>query len=158
MLFLRALTGKAMIDPEETAWYELGAFVQFCNDAQDLHKDLQKRMRTFASVRPDLKTIAEDINSQKVLTFSLIKQIPFREKEKDDMLLLLHVMFIGLMGKLRAFSSLCENDFNFDAFLLKRKEEIRAHITPRRLFLYVFPRVLNYQYSRVESLPWDKKF
>ena len=151
MLFLRAIVNGKINSLEKEAWFELGAFIQYCNDAQDLYKDLQKKLRTFASVRSDLETIANDIDKQKILAFALIKKTSFQKEKKDSFLLTLYVMHIGILSKLHAFSRICNFNFSFEKFLSKSKKEIQSKITPISLFSYVFPRVINYQYESVEA-------
>lgn len=150
LLYLRALV-KGDITPEEkTAWYELGGFIQYCNDAQDLHKDLQKQLSTFATIRPTLEHLASDLDKQKVIAFSSFKATLFDENKKDDFLFLLHIMGAAIFAKLNAFSRLCNRQYTHTSFLSKSKKEIRSSVTPLRLFKFWFPRVMNYTYKSAE--------
>jgi hypothetical protein len=151
MLFLRSMVKGKMTTIEKDAWFELGAFVQYCNDAQDLHKDLQKNMRTFASTRPDIEIIAKDLDKQKTIAFSLIKNISFQKEKKDNFLFTLHLMSIVILSKLHAFSSICNYNFSFEKFLSKSKKEIRSKLTAFHLFSYGFSKIINYQYENVEN-------
>lgn len=151
MLFLRAMVDGHISELEVETWFELGAFIQYCNDAQDLHKDLINKMRTFASIRSDLQTVTHDLDVQKSIAFSLIKKTPFSKKKKDDFLLALHVMHLGILAKLNTFSRVCGDEFSFKRFMSVDKQELRSKTNTFNLVKYVFPRALSYKYSHVED-------
>ncbi len=151
LLFLRALVKGDISPQEKLAWYELGGFIQYCNDAQDLHKDLQKKIKTFATIRPTLKIVANDLDKQRVIAFSLLKDTPFKTHKKDDFMFLVHMMSIAIFAKLNAFSRLCNFQFSHDSFLLKSKKEVRSAVTPLRLFTFWFPKVMDYNYNTVDQ-------
>ncbi len=150
MLFLRALVKGEIHPSEEMAWFEIGAFIQYCNDAQDLYKDLHKHMRTFATVRPDLETIARDTALQMSQAISLFKETPFERKRKDFFLLSLYVMYLAIMGKLQAFQEICDYNFSFELFRSKSNHQIRSKTTPIKLLGYVFPKAFSYQYENTK--------
>ena len=156
-LFLRSMVKGEISTIEKDAWFEIGAFIQYCNDAQDLHKDLQNKMRTFASTRPDIETIAKDIDKQKTIAFSLVKEIPFQKRKKDDLLFILHVMCIAIFSKLHAFTRICDYNFSFENFELKSKKEVRSKLSPLHLFRYWLPRALNYRYEDADA-PYKFKY
>lgn len=151
MLFLRSMINGKITAIEKDAWFELGGFVQYCNDAQDLYKDLNKNLRTFASTRPDLEIIANNLDKQKVIAFSLIKNTSFQIEKKDNFLFTLHVMSITILSKLHAFSRVCNYNFSFEKLLSKSKKEIRLESASIFLFSYGFPKIVNYQYENVEK-------
>ena len=151
MLFLRSMVKGKMTDVEKEAWFELGAFVQYCNDAQDLYKDLKKNMRTFASTRPDLEIIAKDLDKQKSIAFTLIKNTHFQKERKDNLLYTLNVMSITILSKLHAFSRICNYNFSFEKLLSKNKKEVRSKLKAIHLFRYGFPKIINYKYENVEK-------
>ncbi len=153
LLFLRSLVKGDITPQEKLTWYELGGFIQYCNDAQDLHKDLQKNLKTFASIRPTLEIIASDLDNQKIIAFSLLKDTPFETGKKDDFIFVIHMMSIAIFAKLNAFSLLCDSHFSHDSFLLKSKKEVCSAVTPIRLFTFWFPKVMDYNYNTVD-LPY----
>lgn len=151
LLFLRALVNGEISEIEEKAWYELGAYIQYCNDAQDLYKDLRKGIKTFASTRADLESIAKDLDQQKKMAFSLIKETDFDEKQKDYFLFTLHLMGIGILAKLNRYLKICDHNFSKEKLAMKSKEEIRSQLLLSKLLSYSFPRVVKYDYKTVEK-------
>jgi hypothetical protein len=151
LLFLRSLVPEELNKQEKEAWYELGAYIQYCNDSQDLHKDLLKKMQTFASVRQNLQKIMGDLESQKFIAFSQIKKTRFKRDKLDYFLLILHVMHVGILAKLHVFSALCDFNFTPAKFLTKSRQEVRTKTNIRSLLGYSFSRVLDYQYETVEA-------
>jgi len=150
LLFLRALVNGEITDIEEKAWYELGAYIQYCNDAQDLHKDLKNEIKTFATTRAELENIATDLDKQKTIAFSLIKEIPFHKNQKDYFLFTLYIMGIGILAKLHRYLKICDHEFSHERLSMKRKGEVRSQLLLHKLFTYSFPRVIKYEYETVE--------
>ncbi|MGE0589042.1 MAG: hypothetical protein AB7O48_10755 [Cyclobacteriaceae bacterium] len=151
-LLLRAIAGGEIRSNERQTWYEVGALIQYCNDAQDMHKDLLKGMRTFASVRPDIETIISDLETQRKITFTLITKAAFKERRKDEFLFSLYVMYTAILAKLSIFSGLCGSRFNPEKFQLLNKEVVRRNISPFRLLKLMLPLVTQYQFERAEDL------
>ncbi len=149
MLVLRSLVPQHMEEAEHEIWFDLGAFIQYCNDAQDLHKDLAKEMKTFASVRPNLEAIASDLVSYRNNLFPRIKHSRFAENRKDDFLYLLFVMSEGILIKLKAFDRLCQGNFSYDKFSTIRKEKVRAATSSINLLRMGFGKNLNYSYQNI---------
>ncbi|HET8859440.1 hypothetical protein [Marivirga sp.] len=151
ILFLRSLVNGEITEVEKKACYELGGFIQYCNDAQDLHKDLKKGLRTFASTRPNLETIANDIDKQKTIAYSLVKETPYQQKKIDDLLFSLHMMGIGIIAKLYRYHEICNNAYSHENLTMKNKEEIRPQLAIRKLIPYCFPRVIKYNFDTVHK-------
>lgn len=143
MLLLMVIISHEISAKEVQAFYEVGAFIQFCNDVQDLHKDLQKGMRTFASVRPNIETIAHDLEQQRAMAFSLVKATTLDEKRKDDFLFVIFVMYQAILVKLEIFSRLCGNQFTWEQFRLLDKWVVRSSTTAFKLLVRVVPRILR---------------
>ena len=148
ILFLRSMVRRDISKAEEEAWYELGGFIQYCNDAQDLHKDTQQNIKTFANSRADLQTIASDIDKQRAKAFALIKKTDYPEAAKDDMLFILHVIYVGILYKLQAFSRLCNYSFDLNEFAAKEPKHVRISMVRLRPLLFVLPKVMAYDYKK----------
>jgi hypothetical protein len=138
-------------ETENNAWMELGAFIQFCNDAQDLHKDGKKGINTFASFRPDLRTLAADLDRQKCLAFGLMKQLHFDRRRKDHLLFILYAMTIGILTKLHGFSKACEGEYTHEKFLYLSKEEARVNPFSFASLRYGLPKLMAYRYETVDK-------
>lgn len=154
-LLLRAIAGGEINANERQTWYEVGALIQYCNDAQDMHKDLLKGMRTFASVRPDIETIISDLETQRRIAFTLIIKAAFKERRKDEFLFSLYVMYTAILGKLSIFSGLCGGGFTPEKFQLLNKEVVRRSISPFRLLKLMLPLVASYRYDEIENLSFE---
>ncbi len=148
-LFLRSLINEPCHNEEKLLWFELGGLVQFSNDAQDMHKDLMKGIRTFGTVRPDMESIKRDLEAQRTLVFTLIKNAPFDVKKKDDFLLLFYVMYAAIQAKLFIFETICGGEFSPQRLLSITSEQLRNKVSAVRLLKYVVPDALNYRYDTV---------
>jgi hypothetical protein len=150
-VFMRSVAGGDFSADEERAWYELGAFIQFCNDAQDLYKDGKKGISTFASLRPDLYTVVLDLETQKATAFSMIKQLEYDEKRKDYFLFIMNAMAIGILTKLQGFSRVCGGLYTREKFLSLSKEEARVNPFSFSSLRYALPKLMSYRYETVDK-------
>tara|TARA_B100001109_G_C18859921_1_gene473483 strand:+ start:1836 stop:2888 length:1053 start_codon:yes stop_codon:yes gene_type:complete len=157
LLYIRALLNEEFYPDEEKTWFEIGGYIQFCNDAQDLHKDLLNKLRTFGSCRSSLEEIAIDLDQQKVVAFSLLKSSPYQKQAKDFLLFTLHSMGIGILAKLHQYHLLCNKQYSSSTLASKTKSEVRPMLRPIKLIPYWFPRILKYQYQKVNQ-PFNFKF
>lgn len=146
-LFLRSLTEGAIDEIEEKALYEMGAFIQFCNDAQDIHKDTLQKIRTFATTSNSLQEIADNLNKQKSISFTLFKSTNYEQKRKDDFLIQINLMHLAIVAKLKKYHEITAPVFSFEKLSLKSKEEIKPASAPLYLFQFIFGRSLKYSYE-----------
>lgn len=146
-LLLRSLLTPELDSQEEPIWFELGGFIQYCNDAQDLHKDLKNNIRSFASTRTDLAMIQKDLEAQWAITLQLFKAASFQTQKKDDFLLLLYVMYLAVLAKLSVFARVCDFKFSFDRFRLFDAKELRKQTAPVQLLGFILPRAMRYSYG-----------
>jgi len=151
LLFWRALVDGPMKKNEAKAWFELGAFVQYCNDAQDLHKDLNSGIHSFASVRSNLNSIANDLEKQKCKAYEMVKRVPFEERRKDHFLFTMHVMHMAILAKLHAFTKLCNGNYSRESFRSLAKEQVRRKTTSTHFLPFAFKRALRYRYATIEQ-------
>lgn len=151
LLFTRAMVKGALDESEKRAWYEIGGFIQYCNDAQDLYKDLKKGINTFATVRSTLENIAADLDKQKVIAFSLLKETSLSEAGKDNILFTLYIMYLGILAKLNGYLALCDGTFSFQKLSLKNKQQVRSRHSFWRLIPYSLPRAVLYNYDKVDT-------
>jgi hypothetical protein len=150
-LCLRALLPEPISEAEELAWLEIGALIQYCNDAQDLHKDLNKKLRTFASVRPHPDTIAADLDRQKVVACRLFKQTHFAKNRKDFFLLGMQIMYAGILVKLQIMSRLAGTPYSHHKLAALPKAEVRHQTQIRKLLKLSLPKVINYSYEGMDA-------
>lgn len=146
-LFLRSLTEGAIDEIEEKALFEMGAFIQLCNDAQDIHKDMAQKIRTSATTLNSLQEIADNLDKQMSISFSLFKKTNYEQKRKDDFLIQVHLMHLAILAKLKKFHEITAPVFSFEKFSLKTKEEIKPASAPLYLFQFIFGRSLKYSYE-----------
>lgn len=151
-LSLRALIDVPMSEKEQTALFELGAYIQYCNDIQDLHKDLLKGINSFASKRIESNRIQMDLEKQRSLTMGLLKDLPFAQKQKDDLLFTLHVMHAGILAKLKVYMQLCGSKLSKEDLLSKDKAFVRAQMQPLKLMRHIVPEIFQYRYKTVGQL------
>ncbi|MEQ8908678.1 MAG: hypothetical protein RIC95_05770 [Vicingaceae bacterium] len=158
LLYIRAMLEGEINELEERTWYEVGGYIQFCNDAQDLYKDLKNKLRTFGTCRTNLTQIANDLDQQRMIAFSLLKKCPFKTHNKDFLLFTLYSMGVGIIAKLYRYHLLCKKDFSLETLTTLLKDEVRSQLQAKKLVGYWLPRVINYRYKNChEAYNFDFK-
>lgn len=147
LLYIRAMLDGEINELEKNTWHQVGGYIQFCNDAQDLHKDLKNKLRTFGTCRNSLSQIANDLDQQRLIAFTLLKQCPFKTSNKDFLLFTLYSMGVGIIAKLYRYHLLCNQNYTAACLAKLPKDKVRRHLQPKKLIAYWLPRVLNYRYQ-----------
>lgn len=144
MLFIRALINDEITPDEEGALFELGGFIQFCNDTQDIHKDLNAGIRTFATSRSNWTEILKDLENQKTKTFNLIEMLDHPKKRKDSFQLSLRIMYSAIKAKVRIFNKMQKEELNLSLFANIEKLKIQKATKNWRLL----PIMINQNFSK----------
>ena len=142
-LFARSILSEPISPQEERAWFEFGAYIQYCNDAQDLHKDLQKGIQTSASVQSSLEEIRTLLETQRQIAFRELKKCAWEKSRLEDFLFSVYVMHLAILAKLAAFETLCGGDFTQEKFKKIPTKTVRAAISPAKLLRYVISQTLK---------------
>jgi hypothetical protein len=147
LLYIRAMLEGKIDTLEKNTWYEVGGYIQFCNDAQDLFKDLKNKLSTFGTCRNKLTQIAADLDQQRVVAFTLLKKSPYKTRQKDFLLFTLYSMGVGILAKLYRYHLLCKKDYSPKKLANLPKKKVRTQLQAKKLVGYWFPRVINYRYK-----------
>ena len=156
LLFFRAMIDVPVTQQEQTAWFELGAFLQYCNDVQDLYKDTSRGIRTFANSRPDLETVFVDLDVQRIKVFGLIGALPFDETHKSDSLFMFYTMYMVTLSKLKQWIALCDDKFSLEQLMSLDKHKARLKSASWPSFWFCFDKLKGYQETwPFETPPFD---
>lgn len=147
VLYIRAMVRADISPQEEKCWYEQGALVQFCNDAQDLYKDAVKGLRTFGTVRPDIETISKDLQKQMEVAAQVLAEQDFREDAKRELAFIIHAMVLGIQAKLNKYSLMCKGEYSLGKLASMQKSKVRRKLSVPMLVPYVLPRLFRYRYK-----------
>lgn len=142
-LFARSILLEPLTPQEEKAWFEFGAYIQYCNDAQDLHKDLQKGIQTSASVQSSLEEIRTLLENQRLIAISELQKCAWEKSRLEDFLFSAHVMHLAILAKLSAFEKLCAGNFTLEHFKKIPAQTVREAISPAKLLRYVISHLLK---------------
>lgn len=112
LLFMRSMIDKKISQDEVSTWYELGSYIQFANDSQDLPKDLKNEMRTFATCRSTYSEIQSDLIRQKEIAFKLLQTLPVKPKKIRFLREILSVMHEAILTKIGVYEKLSRRIIN----------------------------------------------
>ena len=151
VLLCRSILLPMMNKEEEESFYQLGGLMQMMNDAVDLYKDGKEGIRSTANTKKTLKEVAENLDRQKQLTFSLLKQLTFKEAHKADFLFGFYVFVISVFFKLKEYRQKCGREYNYQQFLALDKKAARSEPFSLDSFFYCFPKILAFDYRKAEK-------
>lgn len=121
-----ALADKWIPKDLET-WYQLGAFVQFCNDIQDLRKDLLGKVRSFATERTSFYSMGEDLINQYNKCVILMPKLKIRQSKKKYLSFQYYLFLLGTITKLYYFQGLISS---YDPVKMTKVTKYQVRITP----------------------------
>ncbi|MEO0469461.1 MAG: hypothetical protein AAF206_07575 [Bacteroidota bacterium] len=147
IVLCRALVGQALRPEEEEAAFRLGSWIQYLNDSQDLHKDLQASIRNFANVRQNLHSVVQDLDACRQSVFQQYRQLDLLQK--DRFAFILQAFHIGVLAKLNHLSGLIGPDNRLDQ--LRRISPKDARSTPFSFgnVRYALGKILQYDRERL---------
>lgn len=158
MLYLRSMIDAPVSSDEKSALYELGAYIQFCNDTQDIYKDTKKGIRTMANSRAGLKELIHDLDGQKCRTFSMIKKSGFCRARQHQLLFTFNVMGLGIIAKIRRLNEVCEGNYSLDKLVLLSKQNTRISVFNFSSFRFLFPKIIDFDFDTADrrfTYDWD---
>ena len=157
----RGLLPEGFGEREYEAMYELGGLIQYVNDVDDLYKDGQQGIRTFATARDSLEAMALDIDRQKSVAFRLFKALPYERARKDHFMFVFYGLVVGTYASLLHYARLCDFDYALDTLLRLDRDVVKPNPFAVKALAYGLPRLLHYSYDHAErpfgaQLPFAK--
>lgn len=96
------LTASLLIeitDKNESAFYQLGAFIQYLNDSQDAYKDIKTGIKTYVCFYDTFDQINERLKLEFNKTVRLLQQSGFESSDVYRLLFYLQAMLVGVAYK-----------------------------------------------------------
>ena len=136
----RLLIPEPLRDGEWEAWYELGALTQYCNDIQDLHKDLTAGVRNFVSVRDSLEEVQQALREQQSRAYRALASADL-PKDKVRRILFDYEAFVLVMeARLAWYHRVCGGQYEEAVFSgLSREAAFLSPFHPYNLRRSVLP-------------------
>ena len=130
---IRSLVPTPWLVGEEAAWYELGALTQYCNDIQDLHKDLKGGVRNFASTRPSLKIVKEDLRQQQAIATQALFKLPLPTAATQRLRFDFEAFVLVMEAKMEWYQKQCGGTYDPVTFASLPKKAV--HLPPYHPFM-----------------------
>ena len=131
---------------EEQAWFELGAFVQFCNDTQDFYKDAVRGIRSFATTRDDDTLIRADLEKQWQQIISVIAALKFPDRKKSKATFTLYAMYVVILAKLDFFVKKCDGHFSANRLTQVGTKKASMPLLSWHSLAYTIPKITNFRF------------
>lgn len=113
--------------PMQEALYELGGFIQFLNDAQDLPKDAREGVVTFVRFRQGFPDILQYIEAERRRTFHSFSTLALKRSRLRYFLFCFHAMFVLITYKLGRYARLCAGELDMQRIAVMDEKIFRAN-------------------------------
>jgi len=126
------------------ALFQFGALIQYLNDAQDLHKDLQEGITTFTRYSTEFSEIIDFIDLKSQKTIAAVESAFKKTMSRDYFLFCIHAMTIGMNFKLHQYAKACNNELDFQKIKEMDKECFRVNPISWKGLKYCLPKILKF--------------
>lgn len=127
------------------AFHQLGAFIQYLNDSQDIYKDTLAGVTTFVSFCHSFSEVNTKLNQEFEHTTALMLETDFSHKNLYKLLFNLHAMYVGILFKNKVFAQKLSNTIDFGSIRLMDKTTFRVHMSSVKSLVFCLPRILLFK-------------
>ncbi|MCB2208575.1 MAG: hypothetical protein KQH67_09810 [Bacteroidetes bacterium] len=132
-------------EKNKAAFYQLGAFIQYLNDSQDVYKDLNAGVTTFVSFCHSFSEVNAKLKQEFEHTTTLMLQTDFSHKNLYKLLFNLHAMYVGILYKNKVFARKLGDTIDADNIRLVDKTTFRAPMFSVKSVVFCLPRILLFK-------------
>ncbi len=131
----------------EKAFYDLGGLIQLLNDAQDVHKDALKGIRTFMNYTQNWTEAAGIPEAQKEQTFTSFHACNFSESRLYPFLFNIAAMVTVIQYKLTRYAEHTNKQLIINEIAGMERKDFLVNPFSLRSLLYCVPRILVFRTS-----------
>jgi hypothetical protein len=129
----------------QKAFYQLGAFIQYLNDSQDIYKDAKAGITTFVSYCSSFDEVNQKLSEEFSQTKALFHATDFPEKNIYELLFYIHAMYVGILYKNKDFAIRHGSAINLKEIRNLERKEHMVNIYSLKSFRYCFPKILLFR-------------
>jgi hypothetical protein len=129
----------------QKAFYQLGAFIQYLNDSQDIYKDAKAGITTFVNYCSSFDEINQKLSDEFSQTKALFQATDFPEKNIYELLFYIHAMYVGILYKNKDFAIRHGSAINLKEIRNLERKEHMVNIYSLKSFRYCFPKILLFR-------------
>ena len=142
------LTASLILDineKNEAAIYQLGAFIQYMNDSQDIYKDVKAGITTFVSYCSTFDEVNKTLRREFRKTEELFHKTTYPEYGVYKLLFYLNGMYAGIAYKNTQFARITGNEIDRSLINKLDKEQFRINLFSLTSINYCLPGMLKFK-------------
>ena len=128
----------------QKAFYQLGAFIQYLNDSQDIFKDAHAGITTFVSFCNNFGEVNARLKQEFDQTTTLLLQTDFPRASLYSLLFYLNALYTGVLYKNKAFARKLSDTIDLGNIRLMDKTTFRIPMFSMKSLVFCLPRMLKY--------------
>ena len=126
-------------------FYQLGAFIQYMNDSQDMYKDARAGIQTFISHYNTFDEINQKLGEEFEQTKVLLYASDYAFNKVNEFLFYLHAMFVGIIFKNKELTKRFGNSIEIEKLLLMKKATFEIQMFSMRSIIFSAPKILSFK-------------
>ena len=134
------ITGK-----NKSAFYQLGSFIQFLNDSQDLPRDIRNSVLTFVHFQESYEELSGILNKEFQKTARVFYESEFPEENVYRLLFYFHAMLTGILFKLDRYAGLTNGVIDTEKIKNTDKSFFRVPMFSAGSIAFCLPKIIGYR-------------
>jgi len=142
------LTASLILDinkKNEAAIYQLGTFIQYMNDSQDIYKDIQSGITTFVRYCDTFDEVNKTLEREFRKTEELFQKKTYPVYGVYKLLFYLNGMYAGITYKNTQYARITGNEIDRSLINKLDKEQFRVNLFSLTSINYCLPRLLTFK-------------
>lgn len=142
------LAASLLFDIDENmkaAFYQLGAFIQYMNDSQDMFKDKKAGITTFVSFCNTFDEISENLKHEFDTAVGLFLQTRFDLESLYKFMFQIHALYVGIQFKNQKYKSIIGHELHDASMLQITKEKLHIQMISLAGLNYCLPKILLFR-------------
>lgn len=136
-------------EKNKAAFYQLGAFIQYLNDSQDMYKDMNAGITTFVSFCTNYNQVNERLKLEFDKTTTLLQQTEYETGDLYRLIFYLQALYVGVLYKNTEFAKITGNRIDNLSQPQLSKDQFRTKIFTPSSLRFCIPRILSFRNPQV---------
>lgn len=142
------LTASFILDINEedkAAIYQLGAFIQYMNDSQDIYKDIKAGITTFVNYCTTFEEVNKTLKKEFKKTEELFMKTNYPAKGVRNLLFYVNALYTGITYKVNSYSQITGEVININKIRQIDKSGYRIKMFSIKSITYCIPKIITFK-------------
>jgi len=132
-------------EPNEAAIYQLGVFIQYLNDSQDIYKDIKAGITTFVSYRTTFNEINKTLSEEFSKTIESFTKTNYSVKGVCHLLFYINALFTGVSYKVESYSKIAGEIIDIEKIRQMDKSIFNTNMLSLKSVEYCIPKIITFK-------------